>query len=775
MRRRWRSLVVLGVLAGVTAGLSMTAFAGARRTDAALARLRAATNAPDAIVFSSQVGAYHPDWSRLRARAEVRSVAVWDLVFGAINGEGGLLFASHDGEFFGKVGHPIVVEGRMYDPKAPDEVVVAEAETDEAPVGSTVTFQPFAANQSDLAGDPPAGPKVTLKVVGAIRTVQQFLFTDMVVLSPGFLARYGDQVEAIENADVLLAGGANDIPTLQRDVNEVVAPGTPVLDLHAVSRRVDTTLAVEHGALMLLGVVLALAGGLLVAQALIRSAGTVGDDGGVLRGIGMTRRDLTRAAALAHLPTVAVTMVVATATAILASPAFPLGLGRRIDIDVGIHADWVVIGPGTALTSALVAVAIMAVAWRVVRSGRPVASARPSAFVSSLRRRAPVVLGLGASMALEKGRGRSSVAVQPALIGAMVGVLGVVSTMTIDRGIHDSLAHPERAGVTWDAVVGFDLGAYQAGGLRDDVVDGVLAAAPRGSSAVVVDRQVLPVNGVGVPTFALRGSRGDDPVALSITKGRAPRAVGEAAIGRETARVLGVGLGDTATFDGGHAVRLVGFGFFPSDVHAEFDEGFWVTPEQMELIEPSPSEGVDYAGDRTLALRFPPGTDAASEVGRLGEKLTSPVAGVVPAEVPAELENLRNVRTLPVLLAGFLALLAIGVVGHVLLTSAIRRRRDFAVLRALGLNRRGARLVLSAQGTAIALVGLVVGVPLGIAGGRVGWHWVAQRVPLEDVPPFALIAVLLVVPLAVVIANGLAVWPGHRASRIRPAEVLRAE
>ena len=768
--------MVLGLLAGVTGGLAMSAFAGARRTGSSLERLRTATNAPDAIVFSGQVGAYHPDWSRLRARPNVRTVAVWDLVFGHIDNEpGGLLFASHDGQFLGDVGKPAVVEGRMYDPAAPDEVVVSEQATDEAPVGGSFTFQPFATGESDLTGEPPHGPRVTVKIVGAVRMVHQFLFTDLMVLSPGFRARYGDQIETIENADVLLSDGRAGIPALQRDVNELVAPGTPVLDLHAVSRRVDTTLSVEHAALLLLGVVVALAGGLLVSQAMIRSAGAVGDDGRVLRAIGMTRANLARAAMQSHLVTLAVTMVVATATAILASPVFPLGLGRRIDIDVGTHADWPVIAPGTAVAGAMVALCVVVVAWRVSRRGSRTATPRRSGLVAALRRRAPVTVGLGASLALERGSGRSSVAVRPALIGAMVGVLGVVATMTIDHGIDDSLAHPERAGVTWDATTAMDLSAYEPAGLRDRDVDRVIAASPPGSSAVVVDRQVLPIDGVGVPTFALRSRRGDDPIELLVTKGRAPRAIGEAVIGPETARVLGLGVGDIASFDGGHRVRLVGFGLFPSDVHAEFDEGFWVTPGQMELIEPSPVDGNDYRGDRTLALRFPARVDAGAEISRMAGELGPPVTDVAHAEVPVELENLRNVRTLPALLAAFLALLALAVVGHVLVTSAARRRRDFAVFRALGLTRRGARLVLSAQGTAIAVVGIVVGVPLGVAVGRAGWHWVADRVPLEDVPPLALIAVLLIVPLTVVIANGLAVWPGHRAAQIRPAEVLRAE
>src|ERR1700722_4204184 len=104
VRRRWRSLVLLGVLVGLTAALALSAWAGARRTDTALERLRVATNASDAVAFPSQVGVSHPNWARLAARPEVASVAVWDLLFGNVDGQaGGLIFASADGTYLGKV------------------------------------------------------------------------------------------------------------------------------------------------------------------------------------------------------------------------------------------------------------------------------------------------------------------------------------------------------------------------------------------------------------------------------------------------------------------------------------------------------------------------------------------------------------------------------------------------------------------------------------------------------------------------------------------------
>src|SRR4029078_1768148 len=87
---------------------------------------------------------------------------------------------------------------------------------------------------------------------------------------------------------------------LQRDVNKFVGAGTPILDFHEVARRVETSTAVETSALLLLFVAVSAAGGVLVGQALGRSASVIGGDADVLRAIGETRREMVLAAALPH-------------------------------------------------------------------------------------------------------------------------------------------------------------------------------------------------------------------------------------------------------------------------------------------------------------------------------------------------------------------------------------------------------------------------------------------------------------------------------------------
>ena len=75
----------------------------------------------------------------------------------------------------------------------------------------------------------------------------------------------------------------------------------------------------------------------------------------------------------------------------------------------------------------------------------------------------------------------------------------------------------------------------------------------------------------------------------------------------------------------------------------------------------------------------------------------------------------------------------------------------------------------------VAVVGLVIGVPVGIAAGR--WLWLAFARQLSAVPDPVVPAgsIALAVVAALVLANLVAALPGRAAARTPAAIVLRAE
>ena len=68
-----------------------------------------------------------------------------------------------------------------------------------------------------------------------------------------------------------------------------------------------------------------------------------------------------------------------------------------------------------------------------------------------------------------------------------------------------------------------------------------------------------------------------------------------------------------------------------------------------------------------------------------------------------------------------------------------------------------------------------MGLPLGVIVGRMIWSLIADLTPLVFAPPLAGLALVLAIPVAVLAANAIALLPGRRASRIRPAELLHQE
>lgn len=777
VRARLRSLLALGVLLGLTLGLAVAALAGARRTDTAFARLRSRTVAADAIVFPGQVGVIKADWTALARRPEIAQIARWDLTFGVVKGLDGeaTFFVPADQVWLRDMDRPVVVAGRMFDASKPDEVVVGpDALKFGLHVGTTIDYRPYGATQDDTTGVAPNRPEVQLHVVGVVRQIDEYLFVPgMVMVSPAFLDGPGAGSLLVENGMVRLTHGERDIPQLQRDVSKLVAPGTPVDNLHALQRRVDTTLAVESTALNVLAATIAVAGLLLVAQAVRRSVSVLDDDIPALRAMGFDRPTFALAPVFSHLVVAALGAVLTIATALVASRWFPIGLAAGIDPDRGVHADWTVLGAGIALATIGVLGFVAIVGWRLAGSRSSLRAERAAGLSARVRESAPLAVGLGFTMAFPRGGDRKRAPVRPALIGAMVGVLGVVGATTIDHGLRAALNHPERAGVTWDAAITpkpADSRGADVARLRTDAI----AAVPGVAGVAVVGRQVSEAAGAaGVQIFALTPKTGS--VALATTKGRAPRADDEAAVGPQTAHVLGVKIGDVITVGSlGHRVHIVGEALFPSDVHASFDEGIWLTPKTFATLDPDTKE-TETNREVVVVVRFAEGADKPAALARLTESQGDAVASITPPDVPLELTNLRNVRILPRLLMAFLALLAAAAVAHVLATSVRRRRRDFAMLRALGMTRRSTRSIINLQGTAIAIAGLVVGIPLGVIVGQSGWHLIADRVPLRFVHPVALLAIIVVVPAALVAVNVLALVPGRRAARLNPAEVLHTE
>ena len=69
----------------------------------------------------------------------------------------------------------------------------------------------------------------------------------------------------------------------------------------------------------------------------------------------------------------------------------------------------------------------------------------------------------------------------------------------------------------------------------------------------------------------------------------------------------------------------------------------------------------------------------------------------------------------------------------------------------------------------------LLGVPVGIAAGRLAWDVFADRLGVPPRPVTPLVAVLVLLPLLLLLANLVAAVPAQVAARMRPAAALRTE
>jgi len=142
---------------------------------------------------------------------------------------------------------------------------------------------------------------------------------------------------------------------------------------------------------------------------------------------------------------------------------------------------------------------------------------------------------------------------------------------------------------------------------------------------------------------------------------------------------------------------------------------------------------------------------------------------------PAEIVNYRSMGATPALLGAALAVGAFAALVLTLMSSVRLRRRDLALLKALGFTRRQLAAAVAWQSTIAVGVGVVVGVPVGIVVGRVLWNLFADELHVLARPTIPVASLVLVAIGALLLANLVAAVPGRRAARTPTALVLQSE
>jgi hypothetical protein len=779
-RQRWKSILVLGLLIAFAAATILTAWAGARRASSVIDRLSAETLPLTVVALPNEPGF---DWDAIAALPEVEAVgqfAVSEFSVDEVPFEDESLgFPVLGSDIYSKIEKPVVIEGRLLDPSRVDEVMATPLFLEHygLKVGDTITQRLLSPEQIDQVfygddlTDPPAGPAIPATIVGSIRSLW---FSDGenpeggLTPSPALFETYaeyfaGNENPVYVNAMIRLTGGAASIPQFKADLARVSGrEDIDVWDFDAQARDVKDVTLFEARSLMVFVVAALVAALFLVGQAVARHTSSVVSDLEPLRAVGMTPAEVRTGAVLGPLIASAIGLLVGVPLAYAASGWFPVGTASWYEPSPGLDADWLVFGLGLILVPMLVISGSWLAAY--LASGSRRTNPSRSVIASQLAQAGmPVPVVVGSRFALESGRGSASIPVRPALFGVIFGVLGIVAVFTFASGIDDTIENPARFGQTWDLAVFLGFNGQDFAPVED--VEAQLSADPDISAVNNTRLDVAQFGGSAVSLETL------DPVAspldVVLTKGELAAGPGEVTLAPDSAKAAGLDVGDVITVagkDGNVELTVTGLGFTYPSPHNAYSTGGWVTPATYDSL----FDGFKF---HMIVLDLVPGADVGAVAGRLGDQGID----ATPNTPIPEMRQLLQVQVIPWFLAGFLTLLAVGAVGHALATAVRRRQHDLAVLRAVGMTRPQSRGVVVTQATTLALVGLAVGIPLGIALGRTVWRYVADITPVYYVPPVAWLALLLVAPLSLLVANLLAVRPSRRAAKLRLGEVLRTE
>jgi hypothetical protein len=213
-------------------------------------------------------------------------------------------------------------------------------------------------------------------------------------------------------------------------------------------------------------------------------------------------------------------------------------------------------------------------------------------------------------------------------------------------------------------------------------------------------------------------------------------------------------------------MRVVGQLVLPSTGFAPgLSDGAGMTLQGLRTIVPGAPANV-------FPIRLRPGVNASQELALLAPKLPRG-ATANPPKPGTTLSDLVPVKPLPMLMALLLALAGVATLAHTPVTSIRRRRRDLAILKSLGFGRGQVTAAVAWQSTTMVILALLLGIPIGIAAGRLVWTVFANALGVAPEPVVALSAIWLLVPTVLIVGVLISVIPARSASRTRPAIMLR--
>jgi len=136
-------------------------------------------------------------------------------------------------------------------------------------------------------------------------------------------------------------------------------------------------------------------------------------------------------------------------------------------------------------------------------------------------------------------------------------------------------------------------------------------------------------------------------------------------------------------------------------------------------------------------------------------------------------------RRMGLFIIGLIIAIATLNITTMLILVVVERRRDIAILNALGATRTGVMLLFIIEGVVVGAIGAAAGVVIGFIACAIGNHYKLVSLPpdvysISNVPLIARPSEMLIAALVAFVLSVLAtIYPARAASRMRPVEALR--
>jgi FtsX-like permease family len=812
LRNRLGGYVAVAVLIGLLGGASIAAIAGARRTASSFEALLTATHAPDLVVLT---GLYGPEPSGYD-QGLIASIATLPGV-ARIESEGGYsatevdpggrsilsafesgfpqvaLYSSIDGLYY-SMNRLIVLSGHLPGLDSRTQVAVTEAAERllHVHVGSTFDL--------GVSGDRQSGCPTCatarhgrVRVVGVVATPFGLIVDDtdveaQVFASPAFTKPLLSCCVDPTISMLQLRGGAREVAATEATILRLLPRGLPV-QLGTAAPAIataDRVLGPDAIALVVFGAIVAAVLLLVAGQSLGRVLRRGAEDRRVLRALGATTRETACEGLVGAMLAIVVGVAAACAVAYALSPLTPIGPVRAVYPTPGFVLDPTVVLLGAAVLAVLLSSYTVLAAVRLAPHRVSARDARdprrpPAAIRSAIAVGLPASAVAGLHLALARQRGVRRTSLRSAALGASLAVTVLVASLTFGASLDELVSHPALYGWNWTAAI------TAAGGVGV-LPERQLTAALDGDRDVAgwsgVDFGQLQLDGVQVPVL---GATPQAAVAPPLLSGHGLDAPDQVVLGTATMAALHVAVGGTVVVAGSGVKRrrlhVVGTATLPAmgsgGQHLEMGTGA-VLDESLIPASERNEFGLPGGGPNLALVRLRSGAGPGAAAG-----LRAIARGLVPAaqdnvEViprlrPAVVANAGTLQSTPSAVAVVLAAGALMGLALALVALVRRTRRELALLRVLGFERRQIVSAVAWQASLVAAVGAVVGVVCGVVFGRWLWTLFAEQIDAVPAPAVPVTALCVVVVATFVLAIALAVLPGVSASRSAPSLALRTE